>query len=145
MMFKLPSTATTSLSWCPSIRCGNIAKWMYDGGRVRARYARPRAVADDVEAQFAVGRLGRGVDLVDRRRPAAVRHEQLEVLDQPLDAAIDRRLVRACTALLSTSTLTGPAGRFSIACSMIFRLSQHLLHADEIAGVAVAVRGADRP
>jgi hypothetical protein len=37
MIFKLPSTATTSLSWCPAIKYGKIAKWMYEGGRVRAR------------------------------------------------------------------------------------------------------------
>src|SRR5262249_44438303 len=41
MMFRLPSTATTSLTRCPTIRCGNRAKWMYDGGRVRALYAWP--------------------------------------------------------------------------------------------------------
>ena len=40
MMFRLPSTATTSLIWCPLIRYGKIAKWIYDGGRVRARYER---------------------------------------------------------------------------------------------------------
>src|SRR5580704_17163704 len=39
MMLRLPSTATTSLSVCPLIKCGKTAKWMYDGGRVRARYA----------------------------------------------------------------------------------------------------------
>ena len=38
-MFRLPSTATTSLSVWPRIRCGNVAKWMNDGGRQRARYA----------------------------------------------------------------------------------------------------------
>jgi len=37
IMFRLPSTATTSLSWWPTIRYGNTAKWMNDGGRVRAR------------------------------------------------------------------------------------------------------------
>src|SRR5207302_7225849 len=41
MMFRLPSTATTSLIWCPLIRYGKIAKWMYDGGLVLARYATP--------------------------------------------------------------------------------------------------------
>src|SRR5262249_56592189 len=28
MMFRLPSTATTSLSWRPTIRYGDMAKWM---------------------------------------------------------------------------------------------------------------------
>ena len=37
MMFKLPSTATTSLSMRPGMMCGKTAKWMYDGGRQRAR------------------------------------------------------------------------------------------------------------
>src|SRR5262249_44590353 len=41
MMFRLPRTATTSLSWWPTIRYGNSWKWMYDGGRVRARYGTP--------------------------------------------------------------------------------------------------------
>src|SRR5207237_8866443 len=40
MMFRLPNTATTSLIWCPTIRYGKIAKWMYDGGRVRQRHGR---------------------------------------------------------------------------------------------------------
>ena len=37
MIFKLPSTATTSLSVWPRIRCGNSAKLRNDGGRQRAR------------------------------------------------------------------------------------------------------------
>ena len=41
MIFKLPNTAGTSEIWCPSIICGNTAKWMNDGGRVRARNALP--------------------------------------------------------------------------------------------------------
>ncbi len=41
MMFRLPSTAGTSEIKCPSMRCGKTAKWMNDGGRVRARHGRP--------------------------------------------------------------------------------------------------------
>src|SRR5262245_25807170 len=37
IIFRLPSTATMSLIWWPSIKYGKIAKWMYDGGRQRAR------------------------------------------------------------------------------------------------------------
>ena len=37
MMFRLPSTATTSLSVWPRMRWGNMAKWMNEGGRQRAR------------------------------------------------------------------------------------------------------------
>src|SRR5437667_12720563 len=37
IMFRLPNTTTTSLIWCPTIRYGKIAKWINEGGRVRAR------------------------------------------------------------------------------------------------------------
>src|SRR5437867_2032210 len=39
MMFKLPSTATTSDTVWPWMSWGKMAKWTYDGGRQRARYA----------------------------------------------------------------------------------------------------------
>ena len=39
MMFRLPSTATTSAIRWSLIMCGKTGKWMNDGGRVRTRQA----------------------------------------------------------------------------------------------------------
>ena len=82
-----------------------------------------RAVGDDVETQFAVGRFRRPVHFLDRRRHAAIGHHQLEVMNQPFDALIDSPSCRAAITLPPTSAFTGPAGIFSIACSTILRLS----------------------
>ena len=46
------------------------------------------------EAEFAVGRLVRTVGLADRRLVPAVGHDPLEMMDQPFDRAVHRRLVR---------------------------------------------------
>ena len=146
MMFKLPNTATTSLSVWPRIRCGKQ-------GEMDER-RRPAA--------GAIGHAGcrrrRGKSPTRRwalRWPqytsshghleAAIAHHQLEVRDQPFDRRVDLPLVGQRPSARRCPTFTGPAGRFSIAWATIFRLSSHLGHAHQVAGKAVARRRRSRP
>ncbi len=93
MMFKLPSTATTSASIRSLMILGKTEKWMNDGGRVRTRQAVWLPSADQVIAELAVGAFDRGVNFVVRRVDPAVGHDQLEVLDQAFHAVVGRQLV----------------------------------------------------
>ncbi len=79
------------------------------------------------------------VDLADRRVPAAVGHEDLEVLDRGLDRAVHVALGRECACLPSGYESIGPAGMSSMSWSMIFADCRISSSAHEVAAVAVAV------
>ena len=85
MMFKLPSTATTSRQ---RVAADQVRKERRSGCTTAAGSGPDRrlaAVADQVKAQLAVGRFDRGVHSSLRHFEAAVAHRQLEVRDQSLD------------------------------------------------------------
>ena len=79
------------------------------------------AVADDVEAELALRRLDRRIDLA-RRHLEAVGGE-VEVLDQRLHRAVDPVLVHR-EAIVGMSIWNGPSGIWSRHCSMTFTLSR---------------------
>src|SRR5262249_11419541 len=100
------------------------------------------AVGDDVEPQLAVGRLGGAVDLVHRRLPLPVRHDELKVLDQALDRAVDRQLVGQHHLAVGVHV---HRPRREVLDGRVDDLDTlpHLLHAHQVAGQAVALLGAD--
>src|SRR5262249_44800113 len=100
------------------------------------------AVGNDVEAQLTVRRLGRRIDLVNRRLPAAVRHDQLEVLDQSLDAAVNRRLIGQHQLALNID-VDRPRGQVLDALGNDLDALEHLLHAHQVTRIAVTSGGAD--
>ena len=101
------------------------------------------AVADDVEPQFAVGRFDRRVRLLrcGTSKPRLVITSSKCVIS-PFDASDRPAAWSGSVVRSSTPTLTGPAGRFSIACSTIFRLSRISAIRTQVAGEAVAGRRA---
>ena len=62
------------------------------GGRTRTRYGPAAAVADHIEAQFAVGAFDRRVGLAGGHLDPF--HDELEVIHQPLDGIVDALLGR---------------------------------------------------
>ena len=123
MMFKLPSTATTSLSVWPR---NQVRKHREVDKRRRATASsvgEVAAVADEIKSQLAIGGFHGCVHLFAGRFEAAVTHHQFEMRDRAFDRLVHLLLVRQRRAFVG-QTLTGPAGRFSTACWMIFRLSR---------------------
>src|SRR5262249_22101628 len=100
------------------------------------------AVADDVKAQLAVGRLGATVNFIDRRRPLTVRHHQLKMLDHALDAAIYRLLIGEYRLAVHVN-VHGPGRQILDRRVDNLQAFQHLFHAHEIPRVAIAFLGTD--
>ena len=100
------------------------------------------AVAHHIKAEFAVGGFVRPVHFVHRRFEAAIPHEQFEVLNQPFDAAVRRRFVRDHHFAIGAN-IHGAARQVLNGCGDDVHRFEHLAHADEVAGQAIAAVAAD--
>jgi len=94
------------------------------------------AVAHDVEAELSVGRLDRGVRLRARDLEAAVGHRELEVGDRALNRRVDLLLRRPRHPLVDAHVDVARREVFQRLMHDLQALA-HLLHADEIPGVAI--------
>jgi hypothetical protein len=93
-------------------------------------------VADDVEAEFSVGRFCGGVNLFPGDGISAVGHDDLEVLNQPLDAAVDGGL-RWEHHIAFDADIHAAARNVFNGLFDNFQAFEEFLHADEITGIAV--------
>jgi len=100
------------------------------------------AVSDNVKAQLAIRRLHRSIDFLPRRLPAAVEHDQLEVLDQALDTAVRCQLVRKDDLAVNVH-VDWPARQVFNGLIDDVNALDHFLHAHQVAGVAIPGRGTD--
>ncbi len=93
------------------------------------------AVADEVEAELAVGRFDRRVrSLRSARRSRGCSSPVRSAGSALRCVGYTSRLRPAGPSARRRSTLTGPAGRFSSACAHDLQALAHLLHADAGSG-----------
>ena len=99
------------------------------------------AIAHQIEAELAVGRLGRSVGFATGNLEAAVAHRQLEVGDRALDRGIDLLLGRQGRSLVDAHVHGAGRNVFERLRHDLQALP-HLRHPYEVAGIAVARRRA---
>jgi len=98
------------------------------------------AVGNHVITQFAIGRFNGRIYFLNRRMPLPIAHNQLEMMNQPFDAAINRQLIGHGHFAISIDV--DWTGR-QILDGLVnnFTAFEHLFHADEIARITIALTG----
>ena len=126
-----------------------VADQVWEHGKVnKGRGSRAGAVgpgfriANDIEPKFAVGRFCGGVDLFAGNGISAVWHNDLEVLNQPFDAAVDGWFGRQ-NHIAFHADIHASAGNVFNGLFDDLQAFEEFLHADEVAGIAVTASGAD--
>src|SRR5262249_41754370 len=100
------------------------------------------AIGYDIESQLSVWRFGSRVDFFFRRLPLPIGHDQLEVVNQPFNAAVSRRLVWKYGLIIGSNV---DRSRRQILNSLTYDLEAlgHFFHAHKEAGITIAFLSAD--
>src|ERR1035437_273334 len=134
-----PMIAETSASMCPRLKKSIACRWANEGARILHLVGPVSAVRDQVDAELALGRLDRGIDLAGGYVVAL--GIELEMVDSRLHRALHFGAQRRDDLVVPDGDWPLTFGQPQLLQALLHdahRLA-HLFHSHEIAVVAVAV------